>query len=136
MRFIPLMIVPLIIFNLAIAGHLMGRAPFAGDPWAEVLFSVQMMSGGIWSMNFGQGLIVLGLAFLFVEVLKATRTNNTSVIDHMLSTLVLIAFVVEFLLIPAAAHPVFFILGCMALIDVLAGFSVSIRAAGRDISLN
>ena len=81
-------------------------------------------------------LLALGLVLLFFEVLKSTRTNNTSVIDHVLSTGVFIAFLVEFLLVAGAAHPVFFLLMLMALIDVLAGFSVSIRSAGRDVSYN
>ena len=38
-------------------------------------------------------------------------------------------------LVADAAHPVFFILMVMTLVDVLAGFSVTIRAAGRDVNL-
>jgi predicted Co/Zn/Cd cation transporter (cation efflux family) len=55
--------------------------------------------------------------------------------DHLLSTFVFVAFLVEFLLVKGAAHPVFFTLMVIALIDVLAGFSVSIRSAGRDVNL-
>jgi hypothetical protein len=43
---------------------------------------------------------------------------------------------VEFLLVPGAAHSVFFTLMAIAFIDVLAGFSVSLRAAGRDFNLD
>jgi len=53
-----------------------------------------------------------------------------------LSTLVFIAFLVEFLLVKGAAHSVFFTLTIIALFDVLAGFSVSMRSASRDINLN
>ena len=55
-------------------------------------------------------------------------------IDHLLSTFVFVAFLVEFLLVPGAAHSVFFTLMLIALVDVLAGFSVSIRSAGRDVN--
>ena len=68
--------------------------------------------------------------------MKSTRTSNASVLDHLLSTFVFVAFLVEFLLVRGAAHPVFFVLMVIALIDVLAGFSVSLRSAGRDISIN
>ena len=131
LSFLPLMIVPLITYNIVALGG--GAGP---DVWAGELFSVGMMSGGTWRMTHGEGLLALGLAFLFVEVLKATRTSRVSVVDHMLSTLVFIAYLVEFLLVPSASHAVFFLLTCMALIDVIAGFSVSIRAAGRDVSFN
>lgn len=129
---IPLLIVPFILYNLAIAGFI-GGAP---DPLAGEVFSMQMMSGGRWFMRLGDILILTGLFFLFVEVVKSTRTGNASVLDHLLSTLLFVAFLVEFLLVPGAAHPVFFILMAMALVDVLAGFSVSIRAAGRDVNLS
>jgi hypothetical protein len=129
---IPLLIVPFILYNLAIAGFI-GGAP---DPLAGEVFSMQMMSGGRWFLRLGDVLILTGLVFLFVEVLKSTRTGNASVLDHLLSTLLFIAFLVEFLLVPGAAHPVFFILMAMALVDLLAGFSVSIRSAGRDVNLS
>ena len=50
------------------------------------------------------------------------------------SKFVFAAFLIEFLLVSGAAHSVFFALMMIALVDVLAGFSVSIRAAGRDVN--
>ena len=94
------------------------------------------MSGGVWSMTLGDLLIVLALALLLVEIVKSTRTSNASLVDHLLSTFVFIAFLVEFLLVRGAAHSVFFTLMTIAFIDVLAGFSVSFRAAGRDFNLD
>lgn len=126
---IPLLIVPFILYNIGLAG-LFGE----GDPWSQVLFSVTMMSGGVWSMTLGDLMILIGLFFLFVEIMKSTRTSNASVVDHLLSTFVFAAFLIEFLLVSGAAHSVFFALMTIALVDVLAGFSVSIRAAGRDVN--
>ena len=94
-----------------------------------------MMSGGVFTMTLGDLLIVLALLLLFVEIVKSTRTSNASIIDHLLSTFVFVAFLVEFLLVQGAAHSVFFTLMVIALIDVLAGFSVSIRSAGRDLNM-
>lgn len=128
---IPLMIVPLILYNLILAG-------FIGTGVAslnETVTSLSMMSGAQWTMSWGDVLIVIALVLLFVEVLKATRTGSSSVLDHMLSMLVFIAFLVEFLLVQSAATHVFFILMVIAFIDVIAGFSVSIKSAGRDVSI-
>ena len=72
---------------------------------------------------------------LFFEILRATRNARGSLANHMLSMLVFIAFLVEFLLVPDAATQVFFILLTIALIDVVGGFAVSIRSAGRDVSI-
>lgn len=127
---IPLMIIPLIAYNvLVVFGG--GIAVLASPLW-----SITMMSGGLWQMTIGDGLIVASLILLFFEIMKSTRTSNASVLDHLLSTFVFVAFLVEFLLVSSAATSVFFILLVMTAIDLMAGFSVSIRAAGRDVSFN
>lgn len=131
---IPLLIVPFILYNLGLAGSF-GQAEGA-DVWATEIFSLRMMSGGVFSLTTGDLLIVVALLFLFVEIVKSTRTSNASVVDHLLSTFVFVAFLVEFLLVRAAAHSVFFTLMVIALVDVLAGFSVSLRSAGRDVNLS
>lgn len=128
---IPLMIVPLIAYNLVLIGLLGGGVSALGS----TITSLSMMSGATWTMSLGDLLIVVSLVLLFIEVLKATRTGSWSVIDHMLSMFVFVAFLVEFLLVRDAATQVFFILMVIAFIDVIAGFSVSIRSAGRDVSI-
>jgi hypothetical protein len=129
---IPLLIVPFILYNLVIAGFFGSGA----DPLAAEIFAMNMMSGGRFALTLGDLLMIIGLFCLFFEILKSTRTGNASVLDHLLSTFLFVAFLVEFLLVPGAAHPVFFILMAMALVDLLAGFSVSIRSAGRDVNLS
>jgi hypothetical protein len=131
---IPLLVVSFILYNLGLAG-LFGDGP-NGDPWQTELFSFRMMSGGVFSMTLGIMMVVIALLLFFIEIVKSTRTSNASVIDHVLSTFVFVAFLVEFLLVRGAAHAVFFVLMVIALIDVLAGFSVSLRAAGRDVSIS
>lgn len=129
---VPLLILPFLLYNLGLVGL---TGPDGADPWAMVIFSMRMMSGGVWSMTAGDLLILLGLTLLFIELVKSTRTSNVSVVDHVLSIFVFVAFLIEFLLVRGAAHSVFFTLMVIALLDVLAGFSVSLRAAGRDLNL-
>lgn len=133
MAIVPLLIVPFILFNLGLTG-LMGGGE--AGPWEQVLFSIPMMSGGSFALTLGDLLIVIALFLLFFEIMKSTRSSNASVVDHLLSTFVFVAYLVEFLLVEQAAHSVFFILMVVALIDLIAGFSVSIRSAGRDVSFN
>ena len=127
---IPLMIVPFILYNLGLAGAFGAIA----DPWRAQLFSLPMLSGGVWTMSLADLLVLFALAILFVEILKATRTSNASVLDHLLSILVFVLFLVEFLLVERAASSLFFILMTVALVDVLAGFVISLRAASRDVN--
>lgn len=126
---LPLMIVPFILYNIGLTGLFGGP-----EPWAGELLSVTMMSGGVFSFKVADLMVVIALFLLFVEMLKSTRTTNASLVDHMLSLVVLILFIVEFLLVQAASTSLFFILLFIAFIDVLAGFSVSFRAASRDVN--
>tara|TARA_R110002126_G_scaffold54099_20_gene146427 strand:+ start:1708 stop:2109 length:402 start_codon:yes stop_codon:yes gene_type:complete len=127
---IPLMIIPLILYNVVMLG------PGAGVGGLEnLILEVPMLSGATWTMNVGDLFILIGLVLLFVEILKATRTGAFSVVDHLLSTFVFVAFLLEFLLVKSAATQVFFVLMAISFIDVIAGFSVSIRSAGRDVSI-
>ncbi|AZN96632.1 hypothetical protein EJ066_04640 [Mesorhizobium sp. M9A.F.Ca.ET.002.03.1.2] len=129
---IPLLIVPFVLYNLG----LLGIFGSGDDPWANQMLSIRMMSGGVFSMTLGDLIVLIALLLFFVEIVKSTRTTNASIMDHLLSTFVFVAFLVEFLLVKGAAHSVFFTLMVIALVDVLAGFSVSMRAASRDINMN
>lgn len=128
---LPLMIVPFILYNLGLVGLLGG-----GDaPWSRQLLSIPMMSGGTFVLTLADLMILIALLLSFFEILKSTRTSNASVVDHLLSTFVFVAFLVEFLLVRGAATSLFFTLMIIAFVDVLAGFTVSLRASSRDVNL-
>jgi hypothetical protein len=127
----PLLLIPLILYNF-IGFLFMGGNP-AG--WSQQLLTIPMVSGVQWSLTAGDLMLVAGLVFLFVEVIKSTNTGRNSVVEHMLSVVVFIIFLVEFLLVGAAGSSVFFLLMMMAIVDVVAGFTVSITGAGRDVTM-
>ena len=129
---IPLMIIPLIAYNAILFAPVLGQD---FGTLTSTMFSLEMLSGAVWTMDLSAMLIAAALVLLFVEVLKATRTGSWSLVDHLLSTLVFIAFLVEFLTVRQAATGTFFILTAIALIDLVAGFSVAIRSAGRDVAI-
>jgi hypothetical protein len=79
--------------------------------------------------------MVGGVLVLYLEIFKSTGTGMASVIDHTLSMLVFIAFLVEFLVVGACGTSAFFALTLMSLLDVIAGFTVSIVAARRDFAI-
>ncbi|MCH8238824.1 MAG: hypothetical protein IIB62_02005 [Proteobacteria bacterium] len=106
-----------------------------GTPFDTTVFQLPMMSGVTWTFTLADMLITGTLFLLFIEILKATRTSGKSLIDHALSTIVLIVCIIEFLVIPEAATSLFFLITLITLIDVIAGFSVTIRAARRDFAV-
>ena len=66
-------------------------------------------------------------------MLKSTSTGASAIFNHALSMLVFIVCLVEFLLHPAFATTVFFLIMVMSLLDVLAGVIVTIVSARRDV---
>lgn len=99
------------------------------------IFSMKMISEAQWTFNLSDLMISVALLMLFVELLKATRAGTVSIVDHMLSTLVFIIFLVEFIVVKEAATSTFFLLTMISLIDVVAGYSVTIQSARRDFGV-
>ena len=124
---------PLFLISFAIYNMIAFLTP--GVSWGGALYSVTMQSGAVWTITFGDALIALTLVFLFFEVLKATKHAARSLIDHLLSTIVFIGALIEFVLVKEAATSIFAILLMIALIDVLGGWSVSVRTARRDLTV-
>lgn len=129
---IPLTVVPLIAYNV-LAFVLFGAG---ASPWTTPVMTIDLVSGASFSLLGGDLMILCALLLLFVELLKATRTGVSALTDHIFSTLVLIAYLVEFLTVREAATSVFFILMCVSLVDVIAGFSITITGARRDFGVS
>ena len=125
---IPLTVVPLILFNI------LGFA-YGGSPWDNAVFGLTLGSGSQWTLRLGDLMVVLAIVMLFFELLKAARAAPSTVTNHLVSTLVFIVYLLEFVLADVAANSVFFVLTVIALFDVAAGFSISIRTATRDIAV-
>jgi hypothetical protein len=133
MSFVPFLIIPLILYNVFAFGFL--GSPET-DPWQAVLVRVNMVSGTTFQLTLGATMTIVALLLLFFEVLKSTRIGSITIWDHMLSTFVFVAYLLEFILVGAAATSLFFVLTAIALIDLLAGFAVSLRTATRDVAVN
>jgi hypothetical protein len=132
----PLLLVPLLLIPWALY-NILAFTMFGGQPagWATQLFQIRMVSGTEWSLTWGDVLLLIGIVALFFEVLKSTNTGRSSLVEHMFSTVLFIVFLIEFILTGAAASSTFFLLMAMSLVDVVAGFSISITGAGRDVTM-
>jgi hypothetical protein len=93
-------------------------------------------SGAEFFLTFGDIFVILGLVALFFEVIKSARLGPGTIVDHMLSTATFVIALILFLLVQAFGTAAFFILTLMALVDVVAGYTVSIFSARRDYSVN
>ncbi len=133
MRFFPFTIVSLVLYNL-LAFVITGLIP---EPtvWSTQVFSMSLFSGSLWILTWGDLIVVIGLAMLFVEILGAATLGRRAMLNHVISILVLLVYAVEFLVVGKAATSPFFILLIISLIDVLAGVIITIRMASRDVSI-
>ena len=100
-----------------------------------VPIAIPMPSTGIMRPTYGDWLIVAGLLALTFEIFKATRISDLSIIDRVISTIVLVVFLIMWLTEPWAANSYFMILTLMAFINVVAGFTVTFAAAKASFNL-
>lgn len=128
MRAFPFTIVTLVIFNVIII--------FA-DPgfWAKDVGTLTLFSGAAWALTYSDLMITVGLLILLVEVLRATTIERTAITNHVVSVVVLLVYVIEFVVLEEAGNSTFFILTMISLVDVLGGIVVTIRLATRDFSV-
>ena len=124
----PLLTVSLIIYTIA---------AFAGqsDWTAQVMFELTMVSEDVWTITFGHGFIILSMGFLFVELLRATKTGTDSLVNHALSALLFIVALILFIIVPGYGNSIFFIFMSMTFMDFMAGFIVTTVSARRDFGV-
>jgi hypothetical protein len=103
----------------------------AGVDWQ--LFSLALPSGALLPVRFGDLLVTAGIILLYLEIWKSTRTDRGSIIDHLLSMVLFVVVLVEFLLFESFGTTVYAIILCLTFVDVIAGFTVSISSARRDV---
>lgn len=90
-------------------------------------------SGVEWVMSRGDLFLLIGLALLFVEMISSSRSDQRTIINHGLSMGVFVIALLAFVIKPSFTTSTFFLLMIMTLIDVVAGFIITIRVARRDI---
>ncbi|MDQ2954887.1 MAG: hypothetical protein M3R18_08145 [Pseudomonadota bacterium] len=124
----PLLIIPFAVYNII--------AFLFGVGFSDTVFTVRLFSGADWAISTSDILLVVALLLLFLEVIKATRLGSRSIMDHLLSLVLFLAMLAEFVMVRAAATSTFFLLVTISFVDVIAGFSVTIRTAERDIGID
>ena len=62
--------------------------------------------------------------------------TRRTIVDHILSMVLFVGMVAEFLLVQQAATSTFFLLLVISFVDVAGGFAISMRAAQRDMMVN
>lgn len=133
---IPLLLIPVVLYNVVVLFGAGGVGRVDADALLrDPVFSVTMTSGAQWTIGAGDMILFVGLILLFFELVKSTSSQRAAIINHALSMVLFIAVLIEFLLLPGFATSTFFLIVTMVLLDVLAGFIVTIIASRKDFDL-
>ena len=132
---IPLLLIPVVLYNIVVLfGGSGGGAVVQADALLrDPLFPITMPSGAQWTIGSGDLILFLGLILLFFELVKSTSSQRVAIINHALSMILFVVCLVEFLLIRGFATSTFFLIVTMVMLDVLAGFIVTIISARKDM---
>jgi hypothetical protein len=131
---IPWIAVAMIIYDIAVFAFAGAGVEGARSLMQGEILTIPLMSGARWSLGVGEAIILLALIFLFIELMKATWRRGILLSDQILSTIVLIICVLQFLMVEKAATSVFLVVTVAAFIDVIAGFVVALRPPRRVTS--
>lgn len=94
--------------------------------------SFTLMSQDIWKVTVGDLFVALSLFLLFIEIIKSTQTGASSIINHGLSMAITLICVLMFVTMRGYGTAEFFFLTLMQVLDVVAGFTITIAGARRD----
>lgn len=132
---LPLLLIPVVIYNIVVLSGMMGSngALQADAVLRDPIFSIPMTSGASWDVGVGDLILFMALILLFFELLKSTSSQKVAIVNHALSMILFVACLVEFLLIKGFATSTFFLIVVMVMLDVLAGFIVTIISARKDL---
>jgi len=129
----PLMVLPVVTYNLLaqwLGGGFYSR--MANARLTAPLFQLETAGGGAWPVSAADLLLAASLLVLFVELIKSTRTRRLALVNHGLSLVLFVACLAEMLISPAFATSTFFLISLMVLLDVAAGFIVTLIASRRE----
>ncbi len=121
----PLLIIPFVLYNMI--------AFLLSLEFSTPLFNVPLLSERSMSVNTGDMLVILAVLLLYLEILKATRLSSKGIMDHVLSMILFLGMTIEFIAVRQAATSTFLILVALAFVDVIGGFTISIRTAQRSV---
>ena len=133
---IPLLVIPVVIYVLVVltGGLLNAEGVVAAEAaLRNPIFSIPMVSGTPWNVGAGDLILFLSLILLFFELLKSTSSQKVAIVNHALSMILFVVCLVEFLLVRGFATSTFFLIVTMVMLDVLAGFIVTIISARKDL---
>lgn len=134
MRFIsqfPLFGFLLIIYNI-ISGTMFYSNP--NDFYIDhIVLSLHLPSNVDFKVTYIELWIIASLCVLVIESIRRTTQTYTTILKHTFSVIIFFLYTIEFVLVPFATNPAFFIMLLLSGIDIIVGSVIVISAARQDI---
>ena len=132
---LPLLAIPMLYYNFVVFAGFAGSTPAAIAAWMiSPTITIPMFSGAVLSLSVSDIILFASMPLLFFEIVKSARSDALSVMNHIVSTLTLLIGTIEFVAVQGFSTAVFCLIVIMQLVDVIAGFTVTIAAARRGMA--
>jgi glucan phosphoethanolaminetransferase (alkaline phosphatase superfamily) len=132
---LPAVLIPWLAYHgLAVVFH----SAFATDPVAlldKAILFVPLLSGKSWAISVGDIVVGLTVATGFIEVLKSSSLARGQMVDFVLTAVLFVLVLIEFLYFPWAQTSVFFFIVLALFLDLVIGYTVGVRVARRDLAI-
>ena len=129
-----MILIVVILYNLAFfGGGLAGHHDM--QDLLNQSFAITMFSGDVWRVTVSDIFELLALLMLFIEIVKAARHDSREILNHAFAMLTFCLALVEFIVVKGFSTSAFFLITAMCLFDVVAGYSISIVAARREVDV-
>ena len=119
----------LVYFGGAVAGHHDMQAIL------DQSFALKMFSGDVWRVTVSDLFVLLALAHaVHRDRARRRAADSREILNHAFSMLTFCVALVEFIVLKGFSTSAFFLITAMCLFDVVAGYTISIVAARRDLA--
>lgn len=124
------------LLTLSLLGYaLMGVT--VGPDWADqALPAIPMANDHLWIIHYGDIFLAFSLIFLGIEIVRATDTGTSSIVNHVISAFLFVVCFALFLMVPLFSSSAFFLMTMMAGVDFSTGIWITVLAARRDFGVS
>ncbi len=102
----------------------------APERLSRPLLVLSTAGGGSWPVSSADLLLGVAIVISFLELLKGVADRRAAIVNHALSIILFIACLAAMLVAPVFATSTFFLLTLMVLLDLIAGFVITMGQAG------
>ena len=133
LQIFPLLTISIVIYAVL---TLTGMGGADGQAWYDiVVLNVPMYSSDVWRVTWGVLFLTGSMGLLFVELIRATKTGQAPISNHLLSIILFVVALLLFILAPGFGNSTYFVFLLMTFLDPMAGLVVTTVTSRRDLSV-